>query len=442
MTVHRKASVLMVAMLAVFLYWLWPVADTQRSASFSNEPINATGSAQPEWSLPTKDTPVTSAKQANDTANDPLRLRATNTPPRKHDQPQSAAQEQQERMTWLLRRRMTAIRQANVMALADVPADVVLALAKLDIAKAQHELEQLSALGVHGSDRLLASMAIRKTELAPCLPYTDITAKNVPIVTLARHDQQLREAIQAVPPEVASRIAGTPPVFEVTEVLAACGELTVDPEDALRRVLQNAARDDENRNFILRFVKTHIPLLPERAPDKEGNPRPPDSETIQAEIAERIRWHLTYRGTVIGDRNHLRKATTDAEAYPSLFALAGGALYLLSREGNPDDFTRAKRYLEQAVETGELIALEFHGNELMRHAETMPEGYRIALFARHLNERGCYPGDYLAEWARQYRLVEAQAQAMSPVTLDIVREDAEKFIKSQAPKAYEHLHCR
>jgi len=440
--VHRKEAVLAIAILAALLYWFWPTNDAQLPAPPSAESSGtaASGLSQRDASITT--VPAVKPVRQGSTAIGPMPPRTANKPAAHQDLPQPPALEKTERVTWQLRRRITAIRQANVIALADVPNDVVLALAKLDIARAQRELEHLSGLGMHGADRLLASMAMRKMRLAPCLPYTDITAKDIPIVTLAGHDQQLREAIQTVPPEVASRIAETPPVFERTEVLAACGELTVDPEDALHRVLQNADRDDENRNYIMRFVKTHIPLLPERAPDKEGNPRPPYSGAIQAEIAERIQWHLTYRGTVIGDRDHLRKAATDAEAHPPLLALAGSALYLISREGNPDDFTRATRYLEQAVETGELAALEYHGGELMRRAETMPEGYRISLFARHLNERGCYPGDYLREWARQYRHVEAFAQAMSPVTLEIVKENAEKFIKVHASKAYEHLHCR
>lgn len=347
-------------------------------------------------------------------------------------------------LSWQHRLRMTAIRQANSIALAELPAEVIHSLAELDIRAAQTMLQRLSARGIAGADRLLASMAIRKGLLAPCLPYTEFLTEEIATTSPSLHDRQLREALQVAPPALASLLINTTALFDRMEVMTACTLLTVNADEVLQRILLTVDRDDENRLFIERFARDLVPLLPARELDADGSARSPYSRALQAEIVARIRRQAqsSNRFDFDGDYQLLRHAAIDAEPFPLLYGLAGTALFFPAMTRNADDFARARRLLAVASPTGERPVLESYGGELMRLPSTLQEGYKIGLFARHLNARGCYPGAYLSEWTRQYRYVEEYAQAMSPVTLEIVHEEAAKYIKQHGPNAYEQLHCR
>ncbi len=339
--------------------------------------------------------------------------------------------------------RHIAIRQANAMALAALPADVVHLLTELKFVEAAQLLKKLAEQGYTGADRMLVSMAMDRRPNAICFPYTEIVAKPVPVLDLASHERQLRNTLSAVPPELSGRLAKTAVLFDRVAVLAACSELTIDLYASLERLAANAGVDDEDRLFVEPFVVSYGLSLPERVLDTDGNDRPPYSRAGQAKLASTLRmawWQFTDR------TEHYKLVTTAAvaaEPHAELFGLAGSIL--LDRRNpalSPEHRAKGLGYLAVASERGDRLGLESYGTELMRHAENIEHGYMLSLFARHLNARGCYPGDYLQEWERQYRYIEEQAQAMSPVTLEIVQEKAAKYIKANAMQAYDHLHCR
>lgn len=341
------------------------------------------------------------------------------------------------------RMRVIAIRQANAIALAQLPADIEQALAELRLADAQRLLEALAENGQLAADRLLASMGHSQQQGQPCLPYTEYIADRVPVQQMAAFDRQRRNALTVVPPEIASSLVELAPLFERTALLTACAELTIDSDASWQRLLASAANDDENWLFLSRYEKELGFVLPDRAPDADGNDRPPYSRATEAGIANTLKigwWQFTDR-TELNQR--LVTAAIAAEPYPALYSLAGNALFDPRNPAVTNQHSeRGLAYLAHAAERGDRLGLERYGTELMSYAESLEQGYLLGLFARHLNARGCYPGDYLAEWERQYRYVEETAQAMSPVTLQIVQEKAAKYINANAAQAYDHLHCR
>lgn len=341
------------------------------------------------------------------------------------------------------RMRVIAIRQANAIALAQLPVDIERALAELHLAEAQRLLETVAKSGQLAADRLLASMGYSHQRGQPCLPYTEFIADPVPVQQIAAFDRQRHNALTVAPAEVASTLVELEPLFERSTVLAACAELTIDSDASWQRLLASAATDDESRLFLSRYEKELGFFMPERAPDDEGNQRPPYSRATEAGIASTLKsgWRQFADRAELNQR--LVTAATAAEPYPALFALAGNALF---DSRNPavmnQHAERGLTYLSLAAENGDRLGLERYGTELMRYADSIEHGYLLGLFARHLNARGCYPGEFLAEWERQYRYVEETAQAMSPVTLQIIQEKAAKYIKANAARAYDHLHCR
>lgn len=341
------------------------------------------------------------------------------------------------------RMRHIAIRQANALALAALPSDVVHLLADLKFVEAAQLLKQLAEQGYTGADRLLVSMTMDRRPNAICFPYTEIVAPPVPVVDVATHERQLRSTLSAVPADLNGRLAKTEVLFDQVSVLAACSELAIDMRPSLERLAANAGVDDEDRLFVAPFIVNYGLTLPERALDTDGNDRPPYSRAAHVGLAQTLKsivWQFNDRAEYY---KRVTAAAVAAEPYPELFGLAGSVL--LDHRNlaiQPEQKATGLAYLTVASERGDRLGLERYGMELMRHAESIEQGYMLSLFARYLNARGCYPGDYLAEWERQYRYIEEYAQAMSPVTLEIVNEKAEKYIKAHARQAYEHLHCR
>ena len=339
--------------------------------------------------------------------------------------------------------RSTAIRQANSLALAQLPANIVQALAELRLADAQRLLEPLAAKGHTSADRLLASMGRRKARQESCLPHTEFLAESVPVQSLALFDLHRSNALAVVPPELAGRLAELPPLFERSSVLAACSELSMDTWSSWLRIQASASHDDEDRLFLSRYIHELGLEMPPRAPDADGNPRPVYSREKQFAIAHALKFGWRPIPDVAERGKYLAATAVSAEPYPQLYSLAGDTLLFRHHPTlRPAQRALAMQYLANASERGSRVSIELYGIELMRYADSIEHGYMLSLFARHLNARGCYPGDYLQEWERQYRYVEEYAQAMSPVTLEIVNEKAEKYIKAHAGQAYEHLHCR
>ena len=350
---------------------------TQMTATAHGEAVGEDGSGKTQFAQTATLTPVASEANPATTLYLPF-----------HDAPDRLQQ----------RMRRIAIRQANALALAALPADVVHLLAELKFVEAAQLLQQLADQGYTGADRMLVSMAANKRPNVSCFPYTEIVASPVPVFDLASHERLLRNALSAVPPNLSGRLAKTEVLFDKIAVLAACSELAINLQASLERLAANAGVDDEDRLFVAPFVVNYGLTLPERAPDADGNTRPTYSRATQAGFANMLKtawWQFNDRTE---HYKRLTIAATAAEPYPELFGLAGSVLL---DHRNPVTTAEHKAqglaYLAVASERGDRLGLERYGMELMRHAESIEQGYVLSLFARHLNARGCYPGDYLAE---------------------------------------------
>ncbi|MFZ5844152.1 MAG: hypothetical protein ACOY3E_14790 [Pseudomonadota bacterium] len=436
---HRVTVVLLALGIALLLWWQFGATPTSAPAASTTADLKRRemGNAGQTPAEPARPTGKIGAVLARDGAVNTAGANTTASNAARY------LPVEQDKVRFMKRMRATAIRQANAIALAQLPTDIVQALAELRLADAQRLLEPLAATGHAAADRLLASMGHSHRRGQPCLPHTEFVAGRVAIQQMEIFDRHRRNALAVVPPAVAGILAESEPVFERTAVLSACAELTIDDEASWQRLLATAADDDENRLFLSRYKEELGFALPERAPDAEGNERPPYSRAIEAGIAGVLQMNWRMFNDRAEHNIRLVNAATAAEPYPKLFALAGNALF---DHRNPvvteHHGKRGLAYLASAAERGDRLGLERYGTELMRHADSMEQGYLLSLFARHLNAYGCYPADYLQEWERQYRYVEEYAQAMSPVTLESVQEKAAKYIKANAAQAYDHLHCR